>query len=132
MKPQDSSIAHRRSGVRGLPWHVARDHAVTHFTAGSNPFGELHLAMIAAAHDDRPAPDAAAARPDAGVARGHGGATVVRRWIDALVALLDDDAARARAALEACVADGVRIGGSHAQREAIALTRDAARVPRAR
>jgi hypothetical protein len=56
---------------------------------------------------------------------------VALRWAAALRALLDADVDAARAHLDDCVARAVRVGGSHAQRSVIELTRAALRVPRA-
>jgi hypothetical protein len=39
----------------GLPWTEVAQHTSCHFVGGSNPFGELHLAMVAAALHDRDA-----------------------------------------------------------------------------
>jgi len=116
-------------GVRGLPWEIAHEHAERHFPNGSNVFGELHLAMLAAVRADRPALAAALSRLEALGERGHAGALVAVRWTQALIALLDGDRAAAREHLDACSDDAVRLGGSHAQRGIVEQTRDVLRLP---
>jgi hypothetical protein len=85
-------------------------------------FGELHLALLAAAQGDAPALDAVAARLPALLGRGLQGAAVVQQVVLALAALAQGDEAAARQALQAACADAVRVGGSHAQRQVLPLT----------
>ncbi|MFO1195774.1 MAG: hypothetical protein U1E86_02220 [Burkholderiaceae bacterium] len=123
-----------RLGLRslgGLPWALARDHARAHFPNGSNAFGELHLAMLAAADGDRVALAASRERMQSAADRGHAGAALDVRWCEALGALLDGDPVAAASGLDGCVRDAACVGGSRAQRSVIGLTRAAGRVPRA-
>ncbi len=118
------------AGGHDLPWDVASAHAARHYAGGSNVFGELHLAMIAAARGEHAALQACATRLRMTAEHGHEGAVVALHWVDGLAALLAGDAEQAREQLDACVDGAVRLGGSRAQREIVALTRDAMRVPR--
>jgi hypothetical protein len=94
-------------------------------------FGELHLAMIAAADGDRAALAACERRLHQAAARGHAGAEVGEHWCESLRALLDADDVAAAQRLDVCVRDAACVGGSRAQRALIGLTRAAGRVPRA-
>ena len=116
-------------GVAGVPWVMAEQHVAKYFPAGSNPFGELHLAMLAAVRQDRAALTASVQRMQASADAGHEGAHVVSQWGQALHALLEGDGSTARTLLDTCCAEAARVGGSHAQRDVIGLTRDAMRVP---
>jgi hypothetical protein len=121
-----------RMGLRGLPslpWNVAQRHVEQHFSSGSNVFGELHLAMLAAARRDRGALEAGAARLAAQVERGHEGAAVALSWSHGLRALVDGDQTEARKHFAACRRGLARLGGSHAQRSVIERTEDALAVP---
>lgn len=109
-------------GHRGLPWGMAQQHVERHFPQGSNPFGELHLALLAAAQGDAAALAAVGARLPALLGRGLQGAAVVLHLVQALAALAQGDEATARQALDAACADAVRVGGSHAQRQVLPLT----------
>ena len=113
-------------GHRGLPWALAQQHVERHFPQGSNVFGELHLALLAAARCDAPALAAATARLQAQLGRSLQGAAVVLQLVAGLSALARGDEAAARAALDAACADAVRVGGSHAQRQVLPLTAAAA------
>jgi hypothetical protein len=119
------------AGVADLPWATAREHTGRHFPAGANVFGELHLAMVAAAHADRDALAGVVGRLDKHAARGHAGAPVAADWARALDALLAGDREKGRALLLDCVAGSVRLGGSHAQRTVLEGTLAALRVPAA-
>ena len=103
-------------GIRPLPWAEAQRLAAEHFHRGSNPFGEIHLAMLAAAGRDRAGLDAVARRLQVAAENGHQGAAAALHWTKALQALTEDDQAGARHHLDACRRDVVRLGGSHAQR----------------
>lgn len=116
-------------GVRGLPVSQAQEYVARHFGSGSNVFGEMHLAMMAIATNDRTQLDAIRHRLEAHRERGHEAAPIALHWIDALGALIDSDQSAARQHLDACSADAVRIGGSGAQRQFIDETRKAMRVP---
>lgn len=116
-------------GIRALPWTDARAYAERHFAGGSNPFGEVHLAMLAAACADRAALDAIGQRLEAHRDRGHEGARAGLEWVQGLRALIDGNAADAQAYLDACSSEAVRLGGSHAQRGVIDETRRAKRCP---
>ena len=115
--------------MRPLPWGEAHRHAGEHFTRGSNPFGELHLVMLAAVRRDRPALDAAAQRLQAAIERGHQGAIPVHCWAKAMQALLDSDQTAAKAHMDACARVVVQIGGSHAQRSIVDATLDTLAIP---
>ncbi len=121
-------------GRSGLPWERARQHAQQHFPNGSNPFGEVHLAMLAAARRDAPELRRSRDRLQGQAEAGQAGATSAMQWIDGLLALmaqpLDPDGI-ARAAFDACLAQCVRLGGSHAQRSVIELSRSAMALPAA-
>ncbi len=116
-------------GVTSVPWALAEQHVAKYFPNGANPFGELHLAMLAAARRDRAALQASVQRMIASADAGHAGARVVSQWGQAFIASLDGDQAQSRTLLDACWAESVRVGGSHAQRDVIGLTRDAGRIP---
>ncbi|MEO8143913.1 MAG: hypothetical protein ABI654_06820 [Betaproteobacteria bacterium] len=116
-------------GIGPLPWAEAQSHAASHFKRGSNPFGEMHLAMLAAARRDSAALDAAAPRLQALTDSGHQGAVAVLHWARALRALVDGDPAAARNHFDACRRDAVRLGGSHAQRSIIERTQQALSIP---
>ena len=109
-------------GHRGLPWALAQQHVERHFPQGSNPFGELHLALLAGAQGNAAALAAVAARMPALLGRGLQGAAVVLQLVQALAALAQGDEAAARQALDGACADAVRLGGSHAQRQVLPLT----------
>lgn len=116
-------------GARGLPWTEAQFHASEHFTRGSNPFGEIHLAMLAAVRRDCAALDAGARRLQAAAENGHQGAGPALYWTKALQALVNADQVAAREHLEACRRGVVRVGGSHAQRSIVDGTVQALAVP---
>lgn len=115
--------------VTSLPWTLAQQHVQKHFANGSNVFGELHLAMLATAREDRAALDAIRQRTDAMANAGHGGAAVVSHWAKGLRALLDGDEALAQTELTAACEGAPRVGGSHAQRMVIEETRNTLRIP---
>ncbi len=116
-------------GVHGLPWPVAQAHVECYYPNGSNVFGELHLTMLAAARADRAALVAAIHRLESIGESGHAGASTAIRWTQALIALLDGDRALAREHFDACSADAIRLGGSHAQRRVVEQTREELRLP---
>jgi hypothetical protein len=116
-------------GVAGAPWALAEQHVAKYFPNGANPFGEMHLAMLAAARKDRAALQASVQRMTASADAGHEGARVVSQWGQALLASLDGNEATSCALLDAVWAESVRVGGSHAQRDVIGLTREARRNP---
>ena len=121
-----------RMGLRGqpsLPWDVAQRHATQHFSRGSNVFGEVHLAMLAAARRDGAALDACAARLAAQHKRGHEGAPVALSWAQALHALVDGDQPAARDHFAACALGLARLGGSRAQRSVVERTQDMLALP---
>jgi tetratricopeptide (TPR) repeat protein len=113
-----------------LPWSAALEHARRHFPDGSNAFGEIHLAMLAAAHRDIQGLDACCERLDRLAKNGSLGASAATSWAWALQTLMDGSLAASAGHFDACEANAVRLGGSHAQRSVIALTRQASRVPR--
>jgi tetratricopeptide (TPR) repeat protein len=116
-------------GVPNLPWPAAFEHASRYFPEGSNPFAELHLAMLAGARQDAPALTACRERLERLGAGGSFGAQAAIEWTLALQDLLQGNEEAANAHFEACQAHAVRLGGSGAQRNVIAKTRQAARVP---
>ena len=115
----------RLRGMTGLPWGAAHAHAARHFAQGSNAFGELHLAMLAAERSDRAALDASVLRLRALGERGYESARPATEWVRALRAALDNDSSAARSHIEAAQAEMVRVGGSHAQRGIVDHTRAA-------
>jgi tetratricopeptide (TPR) repeat protein len=114
-----------RLGLRGasaLPWQVAQAHADRHFARGSNVFGELHLALLAAARQDTVALQAGLHRLGAIANKGHEGAPVVAAFVRALMAQQGGDAQAAQPQWQVCLAELPRIGGSHAQRSVVELS----------
>lgn len=117
--------------VSGLPWAAVAQHASCHFANGSNPFGELHLAMLAAALRDRDALAHCSDRLENLVAGGSLGARAAMGWVAGLQGFVDDDQDSGVRSLHECEEDAVRLGGSNAQRSIIAQTRRARRIPAA-
>jgi tetratricopeptide (TPR) repeat protein len=115
-------------GEGGLPWQAAQRHAEQHFAQGSNVFGEVHLALLAAARCDAAALSAGRARLDRSAGRGHEGAPVAAAFVQALQAMLRHDDAEARRHWQQCLTDLPRIGGSHAQRAVVELTHAVGRL----
>ena len=115
--------------VSALPWGAVAQHASRHFANGSNPFGELHLAMVAAALRDRDALDRCSKRLDTLAAGGNLGALAAQDWVKGLRGLLDEDRDSGLQSLRACEMDAQRLGGSNAQRSVISQTRQAGGVP---
>ena len=123
-----------RLGLRGTgssAWSAAREHAGRFFSKGSNPFGELHLAMLAAACGAHGELEACERRLESLARSGHQGAEVVRHWAAGLRALMDGDTSKALQQFDACRAELPRVGGSHAQRSIVDETRAALRIPAA-
>ncbi len=116
-------------GLAGLPWTQVRHHASVHFPDGSNAFGEIHLAMVAAAARDRPALDGSAQRLEKLAAGGNYGAHAAQAWVAALQATIEGQAENAYRCFARCEQQAVRLGGSNAQRSIIAETRAARRIP---
>ena len=112
-------------GLSPLPWEAAHAFAARHFAQGSNAFGEIHLAMLAAQRADREALDASMVRLRALEERGYESARAAVEWVRALQATLDDELGRAREHIEACRREVVRVGGSHAQRGIVDRTLEA-------
>jgi hypothetical protein len=128
----DGSSILWRLGLRGaaaLPWKAMAQHAREHFPNGSNTFGEVHLAMIAAATGDREALSRCAQRLERLVSDGYRGARAGLKWVAGLEALLAGRQGEAERFLEECEAEAVRFGGSQAQRSIIPETRRAGRLP---
>lgn len=115
-------------GASGLPWQAAHGHAERHFAQGSNVFGEVHLALLAAARRDGGALSGGLARLDRIAGRGHEGAPVAAALVQALQAMLRHDEAEAGRHWQRCLPELPRIGGSHAQRAVVELTHAAARL----
>jgi hypothetical protein len=128
-------MAHRSCGGLGLrgkaalPWDLVVRHARDHFPNGANPFGEIHLAMIASATGDHEALVRCAQRLERLASDGHLGAHAALKWVAALDALLAGRRVEAERFFEECEVDAVRLGGSRAQRGVISETRRASRVP---
>ena len=116
-------------GVRGLPWARVGEHVSRHFPNGSNPFGELHICMMAAAGRDAQGLRASRDRLARFAGDGHLGARAALEWSHALEAHLEGDAPAADLHFAACEANAIRMGGSNAQRNIIAATRGAMVVP---
>ncbi len=115
-------------GVSGLPWPVAQHHAESHFAQGSNVFGEVHLALLAAARRDSGALADGLTRLERTAGRGHEGAPVAAAFVQALQALLRQEDAEASRHWQRCLPELLRIGGSHAQRAVVELTHTAGRL----
>jgi hypothetical protein len=115
--------------VAGLPWAEVAQHASARFPNGSNPFGELHLAMVAAALRDRGALAECGKRLERLAAAGSLGARAGLAWVAGLQELMDDDREAGERHLRECEEEAVRLGGSNAQRSVVAETRQACRIP---
>ena len=116
-------------GARGLPWGRVGEHVSRHFPNGSNPFGELHLCMMAAAGRDAAGLRASRDRLARFAGDGHLGARAAIEWSHALDALIGGDASAADLHFAACEANSIRLGGSNAQRSIIAATHRAMSLP---
>lgn len=129
--PDTASLLWRLSlrDASALPGQTAQAHAQRHFAQGSNVFGELHLALLAASARDDAALVAGLARLDQSAARRHEGAPVVTAFIHALMAMRQGDADAAQRHWQQCLPELPRIGGSHAQRAVVELTHQAGRLP---
>jgi tetratricopeptide (TPR) repeat protein len=112
----------RLRGVAALPWQKAQQHAARHFAQGSNVFGEVHLALLAAVRADDAALASCLGRLDKAAGRGHQGAMVAATFVRALAALRRGDAEAADRCWQQCLPELPRIGGSHAQRAVVELT----------
>jgi hypothetical protein len=115
-------------GASGLPWRAAQRHAERHFAQGSNVFGEVHLALLAAVRRDGAALAAGSDRLDAVAGRGHEGAPVAAAFVRALQAMRRGDDVDAGRQWQQCLPELARIGGSHAQRAVVELTHAAGRL----
>lgn len=123
-----------RLGLRGataLPWARVAQHAREHFPNGSNAFGEIHLAMVAAASRDPQALALCAQRLERLASDGYWGALVAQKWVAALNALLLAQPGEAERHFAECEGQAVRLGGSHAQRSIISDTRRIGQLPAA-
>ena len=121
-----------RLGLRGataLPWSRLGLHAREHFPNGSNAFGEVHLAMIAAAGRDPEALSLCAQRLERLASEGYWGGRAALKWVAALNALLVGRQGDADRFFGECEAEAVRLGGSHAQRSIISETRRVLQLP---
>jgi hypothetical protein len=128
----DGSSIMWRLGLRGrtaLPWARAAQHARDHFPNGTNAFGEVHLAMVAAASRDPEALSLCAQRLERLASEGYCGARAALKWVAAVNALLVGRQDEAERFFEDCEAQAVRLGGSHAQRSIISETRRARQLP---
>ncbi len=112
----------RSVGCTELSWANAQAYAVARFPQGANVFGELHLAMLAAARRDADALIASATRLQKLADAGHEGAVVALSWTQGLTALVGSDGDAAQEHLRACLAGASRLGGSHAQRAVVGVT----------
>jgi hypothetical protein len=101
-------------------WREADAHAQRCFPKSSIPFADVHLALFAAATHDRAALETRLAAIEQRLADGRLPAgPVVPRICRAMNAFAAEDYAACVRELEPALADVVRIGGSHAQRELI-------------
>ncbi len=116
-------------GVSDLPWAQATAHVAQNFPRGSNAFGEIHLAMLAAASGDIGSLEASRQRLEKLAGEGHMGAPAAIEWSHGLQALVEKRAGDAETHFAACEGDAVRLGGSKAQRSIIHDTRTAQRLP---
>jgi tetratricopeptide (TPR) repeat protein len=116
-------------GERELPWARVSEHVRRHFPSGTNPFGELHICLVAAARRDAEGLAASHARLERLAAEGHLGALPALEWCLALEALIEGDESAAHFHFAACEADAVRLGGSNAQRSIVTATHRAMLVP---
>jgi hypothetical protein len=117
--------------LSGLPWADVAQFASDHFPNGANPFGELHLAMVAAALRDQDALARCAKRLEQMATGGSPNARVALSWVAGLQSLIDNDQDAGERHLGECEQEAVRLGGSTAQRSIIAQTRQARRIPAA-
>jgi hypothetical protein len=101
-------------------WAEAEAYATVHFPKTSLPFVEMHMALLAAATHDRAALDERLRAIEQRLAEGKLAAgPVVPAICRALRAFADEEFSACVRGLEPVLADVVRIGGSHAQREII-------------
>ena len=101
-------------------WADAEAYARNHFPRTSLPFVEVHMALLAAATGDQAALEARLAVIEQRLADGQLSAgPVLPRTVRALNAFARGDHRACVSELEPVLADVVRIGGSHAQREII-------------
>jgi tetratricopeptide (TPR) repeat protein len=101
-------------------WTDAEAYATTHFPRTSLPFVEMHMALLAAATHDTAILDERLRAIEARLADGKLPAgPVVPAICRALRAFADEDFSACVRELAPVLADVVRIGGSHAQREII-------------
>jgi len=101
-------------------WADADSYAKAHFPKTSLPFVEMHMALLAAATGNQAALDERLSAIEQRLASGKLAAgAVVPTVCRALNAFARGDYADCTARLEPVLADVVRIGGSHAQREII-------------
>jgi tetratricopeptide (TPR) repeat protein len=115
--------------VSALPWNEVARHASRHFPNGSNAFGELHLAMVAAALRDRDSLARCSRRLESLDSGGNLGARAAQSWVAGLRSLMDGDQDSGVQRLIECEEEAARLGGSNAQRSIIAHTRQAGRIP---
>ncbi|MEO6593522.1 MAG: hypothetical protein ABIP94_02075, partial [Planctomycetota bacterium] len=116
-------------GERELPWARVSEHVCRHFSNGTNPFGEMHVCMVAAVQRDADGLAASRARLERLALDGSFGAAPAIEWSMALEALIKGDASAADLHFRACEAEAVRAGGSNAQRSIITATHQAMHVP---
>jgi hypothetical protein len=101
-------------------WAEAEAYATAHFPKTSLPFVEMHMALLAAATHDQAALDERLRAIEERLAEGKLAAgPAVPAICRALRAFADEEFSACARGLEPVLADVVRIGGSHAQREII-------------
>ncbi len=106
--------------VDGTLWADAQAYARSNFPRSSLPFVEMHMALLAAATGDQAALEQRLGVIEQRLADGQFVAgPVVPRMFRALNAFARGDHPGCVSELEPALADVVRIGGSHAQREII-------------
>jgi hypothetical protein len=112
-----SAYGHR---VPDTLWAEAENYARTHFPKSSLAFVEMHMALLAAATRNKAALEQRLQALERRLADGKLAAgPVVGQVCRALDAFAGEDYAACVRQLEPALADVVRIGGSHAQREII-------------
>ena len=105
------------------------EHVDRYFPAGTNPFGEVHICMAAAARRDLAALAASRARMERLLGEGLLGAQAAVEWSFALQALIEGNGPAADAHFDICESEAIRLGGSNAQRSIIGATRQGKTFP---
>lgn len=112
----------RLKGLEDLCWTIAQRFANDRFPNGGNVFAEFHLAMLAAGLKNIHELQACQTRLQKLVATGNQAATIAAHWVAALENILIGEAKEAQDAIDLCIPEAARLGGSHAQRSVLDLT----------